>query len=176
MADLVSQLLNNEPIVSALTAWALAALLKFLIVAIQSGKFDWERILGTGGMPSTHTTPIIACATSIGLVAGFQTPVFGLAAALCFVVAYDAAGIRRHAGAQAQAINNLIKDLTNLETFKGQKLESFFKRWNVAELKTLLGHNPIEVWVGIIIGILTALIIHNYFGHMFNPGIFSGTP
>lgn len=176
MADLFSQFINNEPMMTALIAWALAALLKFLIVAIQTGKLDWERILGPGGMPSTHTTPVIACATSIGLVAGFHTPVFAFAAILCFVVSYDAAGIRRQAGAQAQAINNLIKDLTKLETFKGQNLESFFKRWNVAELKTLLGHNPIEVWVGILLGILSAVVVHNNFGHMFNPGIFSGTP
>ena len=152
---------------TAIVAWAIAAFLKLIIEAIQTGKLDWERVLGTGGMPSTHTTPVVACATSIGITSGFDSPIFALAVVFSIVVGYDAAGIRRHAGDQATAINNLIKDLTQLETFKGQKLESFFKRWNVAELKTLLGHNPLEVAVGVFTGIIIAILMHYYLGHLF---------
>jgi len=167
MADFFMQLLKNEPLVTALIAWGVAALLKVLIEAVKSRQIDWERLLGPGGMPSTHTTPVIACATSIGLIAGFGSTLFALAAVLCFVVAYDAAGIRRHAGDQAKAINSLIQDLTKVKPYKGQDLPDFFKRWNIEELETLLGHNPLEVAVGIILGIFTALLIHMKFGYLF---------
>ena len=167
IADFFRELFQNEPLMTALVAWVLAAFLKLLIVAIQTGKLDWERILGTGGMPSTHTTPVVACAASIGITTGYDSPVFALAVVFCIVVGYDAAGIRRQAGTQAYAINSLITDLTQLEIFKGQKLESFFKRWNIVELKTLLGHNPIEVTVGVILGIIIAIVMHDNFGHLF---------
>jgi len=167
MADFFSALIRNEPLVTGFLGWLIAALLKFLIVAITSGRFDWERLLGTGGMPSTHTTPVIACGTSIGLVLGFDDPVFALALAFCIVVAYDAAGVRRHSGEQARAINNLINDLGKIGPYKGQSMPDFFKRWNIRELQTLVGHNPIEVFVGVILGILTALVVHFQFGYLF---------
>jgi len=124
-------------------------------------------MLGTGGMPSTHTTPVVACATSIGLVAGFNTPVFALAVVIAVIVSYDATGIRRHAGEQARAINSLINDLARVGPYKGQNIADFFKRWNLAELQTLLGHNPFEVFVGVLLGILTALIVHFRYGELF---------
>jgi len=168
MTDFFSALFHNQPLVSAVIGWGLAALIKFLLVAITSRRYDWERLLGPGGMPSTHTTPVVACTTSIGLVAGFNSPVFALAGVITFVVAYDAAGIRRHAGEQARAITNLIRDLTKLGPYKDQTIADFFKRWNVKELETLLGHNPIEVFMGVILGIACALIIHYGFGHLFH--------
>jgi acid phosphatase family membrane protein YuiD len=167
MTDFFSKLFLNEPLMTALVAWVLAALLKFAIVALHTGKLDWERILGTGGMPSTHITPVVACTTSIGIITGYDSAIFALAVVFTIVVGYDAAGIRRHAGEQALAINSLINDLTQLETFKGQKLESFFKRWDISELNTLLGHNPLEVAVGVIMGILIAILIHIFYGHLF---------
>jgi len=167
MADFFSSLFHNEPLIAAGISWVVAAFLKFLIVGIASRRFDWERLLGTGGMPSTHTTPVVACATSVGLVAGFDSPLFAIGVVLSVVVAYDAAGVRRHTGEQARAINNLIEDLTRVGPYKGQSMADFFKRWNIRELQTLVGHNPIEVFVGVILGILTALVVHYKFGHLF---------
>jgi len=161
------EIILNEPIITGIVAWAVAAFFKVIIEAFHTGKLDWERVLGTGGMPSTHTTPVVACATSIGFTSGFDSSIFALALVFSVVVGYDAAGIRRHAGDQANAINNLINELTQLETFKGQKLESFFKRWNMTELKTLLGHNPLEVAVGVFTGIVIGMLMHHYFGHLF---------
>ncbi len=167
MRDFFIALINNQPLVSAFISWGVAALFKVLIEAVRSRRLDWERLLGPGGMPSTHTTPVVACATSIGLVVGFESPVFAIAVVITFVVAYDAAGIRRHAGEQARAINNLIQDLTKVGPYKDQNISDFFKRWNVGELETLLGHNPIEVFVGLLLGIVTACIIHYQFGYLF---------
>jgi acid phosphatase family membrane protein YuiD len=152
---------------TAIIAWGLASFAKLVIMAIISHRIDWERLLGTGGMPSTHTTPVVACATSIGLVLGFDSPLFALATVFSVVVAYDATGIRRHAGEQAKAINSLVSDLFGGFINKDQKPADFFKRWNLPEMKTLLGHNPAEVAVGILLGMLTAIIIHFEFGHLF---------
>jgi uncharacterized protein len=163
----IRQLFQNEPLVAAAVGWFMAALLKFLIVLFSAKRIDWERFLGTGGMPSTHTTPVVACTTSIGLVLGFNSAVFAIAAVLSVVVSYDAAGIRRHAGEQAKAINSLIADLIKGGIFKGERQADFFKRWNLAEMKTLLGHNPAEVAVGVALGIMAALAVHYQIGHLF---------
>jgi acid phosphatase family membrane protein YuiD len=163
----IRQIFQNEPLVTAGIAWLIATLLKFIIVLLSARRVDWERLFGTGGMPSTHTTPVVACTTSIGLVTGFHSPMFALATVLSIVVSYDAAGIRRHAGEQAKAINSLISDLFQGGMFKGQRQADFWKRWNLAELKTLLGHNPAEVAVGIALGIMTALAVHYRFGGLF---------
>lgn len=168
MIDAVNALLHNEPAVTAGISWIVAVVLKFLVIVASVRRIDWERLLSTGGMPSIHTTPVVGCATSIGLVLGFDSPVFAVAGVLAIVVAYDAAGLRRHAGAQATAINSLIKDLTDGGLFKGQKPADFFKRWNLAELRTLLGHDPIEVWAGVFLGILTAMVVHYRFGYFFS--------
>ncbi len=169
MIDFFTAIFDNEPLVIAGISWCLAAFLKFILVAITSRKLDWERLLGTGGMPSTHTTPVIGCTTSIGLVHGFETPLFALAFVFSIVVAYDAAGLRRHTGDQAKAINNLITDLTKHGPYKGQEIADFFKRWNLQELQTLVGHNPMEVLVGVFLGIMTALVVHFEYGHLFPP-------
>ncbi len=165
--DFFNSLFRNEILITALIGWVIAAFLKVLVIAVTHRRIDWERLLGTGGMPSTHTTPVVAGTTSIGLVSGFDSALFALAVVITIVVAYDATGIRRHAGDQARAINLLIEDLTKGGMFKGQKPADFFKRWNLAELQTLLGHNPIEVFVGVLLGIATALVIHLNFGHWF---------
>jgi len=166
MRETVFALLSNEALVSALIGWLVAALLKFFIILITSRRLDWERLLGPGGMPSTHTTPIVACTTSIGLVAGVNTPLFALALVITIVVAYDAAGVRRHAGEQARAINSLIEDLTTFGPFKGQNIQDFFRRWDINKLKTLLGHNPVEVFAGVVLGILIAIIVHSQYIHL----------
>lgn len=165
--DFINEIFRNQALVTAAVSWIIAAVLKVLIIAVTQRKLDWERMLGTGGMPSTHTTPVIACTTSIGLVTGFDGPIFAVAFVLSIIVAYDATGIRRHAGDQAKAITMLIEDLSKGDMFKGQKPADFFKRWNLEELQTLIGHNPFEVFVGVLLGILVALVIHIQFGYLF---------
>jgi hypothetical protein len=133
---------------------------------------DWERLLGAGGMPSTHTTPVVGCVASIGLVEGFHSSLFALGAALAVIVAYDATGIRRHAGEQARAINSLIKDLSSAAIFK-ETPKDLFKKWNLGELQTLLGHNPMEVAVGVILGIIVAIMVNFNWDNF--PAVFHGT-
>jgi len=108
-------------------------------------KLILEEYCGAGGMPSSHTACISSLATSIGVVEGFGSPVFALAAVFCFIVMYDAAGVRRAAGKQAAVLNKIIET-------DGEKI-------NVQEkLVELLGHSPFEVFVGVLVGIGIGLL------------------
>jgi len=167
MGKAFHEFVHNEPLMTAGIAWVVAASLKFITELIRTRRIDWERLVGTGGMPSTHTTPVVACALSLGLVAGFDSPVFAIALILAIVVAYDASGIRRHAGEQAKAINSLIQDLFGGMFHKEYKPADFFKRWDLKEMQTLLGHEPIEVFAGVVVGIITALVVHFRYGYLF---------
>lgn len=158
---------HNQPLVTAGISWIIAAFLKVVIVWITSGNLDWEQLLAPGGMPSTHTTPVVACTTSIGLVNGWDSSLFAIGVVLSIIVAYDATGIRRQAGQQAQAINSLLSDLIAGKIFKEKHPADFFKKWNLHELETLLGHNPMEVFTGVLLGIAIAFLIHFNYGFLF---------
>ncbi|KXL53055.1 divergent PAP2 family protein [Anaerotignum neopropionicum] len=134
----------NVPLWAAIISWAIAQSSKIILVFITEKRFDATRIVGTGGMPSSHTALVMALAVSIGKYNGFDSPFFALALIFCFVVMYDAAGIRRAAGKQAEIINLLILDheLPDME-----------------KLKELLGHTPLEVFVGGILGIVVGIWI-----------------
>ena len=125
---------------TAVVAWAIAQLTKTIIFAIKERRLDFRRLVGTGGMPSSHTTFVTALATGVGLVEGFDTPIFALAAAFALVVMYDAAGVRRAAGKQAKVLNRIIDDI-------------YKKDFHPERLRELLGHTPIEVLAGAVFGI-----------------------
>ncbi|HOB07864.1 MAG TPA: divergent PAP2 family protein [Limnochordia bacterium] len=125
---------------TAVVAWAIAQLTKTIIFAIKERRLDFRRLVGTGGMPSSHTTFVTALTTGVGLVEGFDTPIFALAAAFALVVMYDAAGVRRAAGKQAKVLNRIIDDI-------------YKKDFHPERLRELLGHTPIEVLAGAVFGI-----------------------
>src|SRR5690606_5795925 len=85
--------------------------IKFLSALIRTGRVDFERLSGTGGMPSSHAASVSSLATAVGLQTGFDSPLFAIAAFFSMVVMYDAAGIRRAAGRQARVLNRMIDDL-----------------------------------------------------------------
>ena len=109
-------------------------------------KFNFKRIMGAGGMPSSHSAVVVSLATLIGKNEGVQTPIFALALILAFVVMYDAAGVRRAAGKQARILNMLL-ETPGLTSVQVQE-----------KLVELLGHTPIQVFVGACIGIVIAAI------------------
>lgn len=110
-------------------------------------KFNFKRILGAGGMPSSHSAVAISLTTMIGKQEGINSPIFALAAVFSFVVMYDAAGVRRAAGKQAKLLNKLVETpgLSNLEVQE--------------KLVEVLGHTPIQVFVGALIGLIVGLIV-----------------
>jgi len=145
----VSGILGNLPLWAALTATVAAQLLKVTLVLILERRWAPERLLDTGGMPSSHTASVAALATSIGVLYGWGSPTFAIAAVFGSIVMYDATGIRRAAGQQAEAINELVRELGHL----------FDARFQPRALKTLLGHTYPQVFAGALLGIATALLM-----------------
>lgn len=141
----VNQFLHNPILAPALTSWLSAQVIKLVLTLIFQRKLDLVRLFGSGGMPSSHSATVTTSAVTTGLVLGFDSVFFGIATVFALVVMYDAAGVRRAAGKQAKLLNELI--------------ENFFAEhyFNQAKLKELLGHTPIEVLAGALLGIIISL-------------------
>lgn len=140
----LEEIMNNKALWVAALAWFIAQAAKIILTLIEDRKMDWSRVYGTGGMPSSHSALVSALAVSLGKNFGFHSPFFAMSAVFGLVVMYDAAGIRRAAGKQAEAINTL---LTHSGLTPGE------------QLKVLLGHTPFQVVVGAFVGIGTGFII-----------------
>lgn len=137
------EFMANRPIWAAIVSWTIAQILKIIITLIEEKKVDITRIYGAGGMPSSHSALSVSLAFSVGKNFGFDKPSFAVALILAFIVMYDAAGVRRAAGQQAAAINILF-------SHNGMKLEE--------QLKELLGHTPLQVFMGAVLGVIVGLI------------------
>lgn len=137
----------NYSLVCAGISWVVAQVMKSFIWMIQNRKFSFVSLVASGGMPSSHSATVCALATSIGRLKGFTSPEFATAFILAFIVMYDAAGVRRAAGEQAKILNHIVDDLGRGDT------EHMPKR-----LKELIGHTPLQVFAGAILGIMIALI------------------
>jgi len=151
VSDSITALLANRHLLTALVAMAIAQVLKVLFDRWRTKSWTKALFFSTGGMPSSHSALAMALAASIGINEGFGTPLFAISAVLAMVVMHDAAGIRRAAGKQAEAINFLFSKLEN----QGIKFD--------IKLKELLGHNPIEVFAGAILGLIVAIAIDRIF-------------
>lgn len=130
------------------TAWFLAAAIKMLIYYRQHKRLNFRLLVGTGGMPSSHSSFVMALATSIGMETGWSNPVFLLALGFAIVTMNDAQGVRRAAGHQASMLNRIVDDMYHQKPIKP------------ARLKELLGHTPIQVNIGAFIGVATALLFY----------------
>lgn len=130
----------------AIGAWAAAQILKVVVVLIQKRKLDWRFILSGGGMPSSHSSFVCACAAATGNLYGWSSPLFAISAVLAIVVMYDAANVRHAAGEQAKILNYIMEHWTQMRP------EIFGK-----ELKELLGHTPLQVFFGALLGIAIGL-------------------
>lgn len=146
----MAELLANLPLLIALAATLAAQVVKILIVAAAERRFAPERLLETGGMPSSHSAAVTALAISIGIQYGWSSPLFAIAAVTGGIVMYDATGIRRAAGMQAQLINDLVGELAHL----------FDEGFQPQALKTLLGHTYPQVLIGGLLGALTAVVLN----------------
>lgn len=138
--------LGNLILMLSAIAWATAQVLKAIVVLVQKHKFDFHYILSSGGMPSSHSAFVCACASATGEIYGYTSPMFSLAAVMAIVVMYDASNVRRAAGEQAKILNYMMEHWAEMRP-------AIFGK----ELKELLGHTPLQVFMGAILGIMIGL-------------------
>ena len=143
----INDIMNNKVILAGLLGWAAAQFLKVVTYSIKSKKIDLTRLIGSGGMPSSHSGFVMAVAVKTGMEAGFSSPMFAIAMTFATVVMYDAAGVRRAAGNQARVINLIILDLSHKKGIQQDRL------------KELIGHTPFEVIAGAILGVIIGIIV-----------------
>lgn len=144
--NIVEQFISNKYIYIPFLVWFCIQVFKVIWDLVETKKFNFKRIMGAGGMPSSHSAIVMALAVMIGKDQGFNTPIFALALIFAFVVMYDAAGVRRAAGKQASLLNKLIDTpgLTGMQVSE--------------KLVEVLGHTPFQVFVGAIIGVIVGAI------------------
>ena len=142
----ILQLLNNQSLVNSLLAWAAAQIIKTILYAAMHRQIDIHRLFGDGGMPSGHSATVTAMATTAALEYGLDSPIFAITAIFGIVVMHDALGVRREAGKHAEVLNNLIASL-NQDVPPEEVLKEF------------LGHTPLQVCFGALLGFGVALLL-----------------
>lgn len=152
MRNVVHFLTGNLILNLAILGWASAQIIKFFVILFTERKPNWPMLLSSGGMPSSHSSTVTAMATSVGLLYGFDSPLFAIATVQAIIVMYDASHVRRAAGDQAKRVNFILDNWPDL------KPEEFDKN-----LKELLGHTPLQVLMGALLGIFIGYIGSWYF-------------
>ncbi|NES99051.1 MAG: divergent PAP2 family protein [Sphaerospermopsis sp. SIO1G2] len=138
----ISDIINNRVLMVALVACFVAQGLKLIVEVIKQQKVDLRVLVTTGGMPSSHSALVTALAFGVGQTLGWASPDFAVATVFAIIVMYDAAGVRQAAGKQARILNQMVDELFN------EKPDFFQDR-----LKELLGHTPVQVIAGSILGV-----------------------
>jgi acid phosphatase family membrane protein YuiD len=134
-------------LLAPLVAWAFAQVAKVILASMKARRLNLRVLADPGGMPSSHSAIVMGLATAVGKYDGWTHAPFAIALIFSFVVMYDAAGVRRAAGKQAAVLNRLVQDLMNMRGVQE------------TELRELLGHTPVEVLVGAVLGIAAGLIL-----------------
>jgi acid phosphatase family membrane protein YuiD len=145
--NFLSQLFTNDIFQSAFYAWLIAQVLKVFTFYLTHQEFDLFRLIGSGGMPSSHSALVMGLSTAIGLKHGWDSSIYSLALVFSLIVMYDASGVRRAVGKQAIILNRMIKN--------------YYQKKNIenVKLKELVGHTPVEVFFGAALGIVMAHVI-----------------
>lgn len=150
MMSLSDILLFNPVLLSGMTGWFIAQILKVLIEFLIKRKWNWALFFQAGGMPSSHSALVSATALSIGMVYGFDQAVFALSTVVAIIVIYDATGVRRQTGEQAILINSIIEELSKGKIPRQDKL------------KEVLGHTPGEALLGTLLGLSISFMIYYF--------------
>jgi uncharacterized protein len=139
----ISQILDNRILLVAIAACLIAQVLKLIINLIQNGNVSIKVLTTTGGMPSAHSALVTALATGVGETLGWKSPEFAIATMFAVIVMYDAAGVRQAAGKQARILNQMVEELFSED-----------QKFNEEKLKELLGHTPVQVIAGSVLGVV----------------------
>lgn len=145
----LTDLIHNPIFISAALGWFVAQVLKTIIHLVVTRQFVAERLVGSGGMPSCHSATVCALTTATAMIHGAAGYEFAIASMFSIVVMYDAMGVRRAAGNQAKVLNEMITMFSHM----GKDLSPNDK------LKEFIGHTPIQVFAGAILGITIAILV-----------------
>ena len=137
---------KNHMFLTVFLAWLFAQTIKVIIGVLREKRFNFRWFVGTGGMPSSHAATVSALATAVGLELGFSSIFFTIAFFFAFIIMFDAQGVRRQSGQQAGILNKIIEDIYHQEGIKQERLIE------------LLGHTPIQVFIGAALGVIVAII------------------
>ncbi|MFA5054765.1 MAG: divergent PAP2 family protein [Dehalococcoidia bacterium] len=143
-----NELINNNILIAPLLCWAVAQLCKVILFLLKNKKLDLRYLVSGGGMPSSHSALVAGLATAVALVEGVDSVAFGICVVLAFIVMYDAATVRHSVGQQAVVLNRVIKEIQERRPVKELG----------RELKELIGHSPLQVFVGGFLGISISLL------------------
>lgn len=142
-------ILTRNPVIDcALLAWFLAQFIKVVLDLFLLRRFDAKRFVSSGGMPSSHSAMVVACATAIGRLYGIHDAVFALSVVFSAVVMYDACNVRRSAGDTAKLVNQLLAHVEKLTA------EDFAE-----DLKEVMGHTPLQVLIGALLGLAVGFLV-----------------
>ena len=145
-----NELLSNQVLVSSVVGWVVAQVLKTIIDCALNRSFSPERLVGAGGMPSSHSATVCALVVSSGICYGFASFELAISFVLAAVVMYDATGVRQETGKQARLLNLILEqDLLKWKTEEFQK-----------KLKEFVGHTPLQVLAGAVLGVVLALLVN----------------
>lgn len=150
--ETISEILNNHVLLSAVTGWLVAQVLKTLIYACLNQSISWERMIGSGGMPSSHSSTVTALATATAFEHGIGSTLFAISLILAIIVMHDASGVRQETGKQAKVLNQILESMM-------QNSEDGIPMDN---LKELVGHTHLQVFMGAILGICISLLLYLY--------------
>ncbi len=145
---LLTDFFSNYVLVCAIIGWFSAQLIKCVIHIVKNHEINFSVIMASGGMPSSHSSTVCALFISVARLKGVDSLEFALAFVLAFIVMYDAAGVRRAAGEQAKVLNRIAQDIQKGET-----------RYIEKDLKELIGHTPLQVFMGALLGIIIPFIV-----------------
>ena len=156
--DVLFQIITNPVLIVPAFSWLIAQVLKSIISAIVNKKFSFDRLVGDGGMPSGHSATVTSLAVMCGVSSGFDSPVFGLSVMFAIVVMHDALGVRRETGKQAVSIIKMAELLNDYFSERDQVIKT-------DKLKVLVGHTPLQVVCGSLLGAAIAIIYYFTFMH-----------
>lgn len=145
--EIIKDLISNKPLIIAAIAWFVSGVLKVLVELRVYKRLSLKRVMGAGGMPSSHTATVVALMVSLGAFDSLKSPVFALAVIFTIVVIHDAVGVRLETGKQSKVLNAIINET---ETFKELDFET--------QLKEYVGHTPSQALMGAIVGLIVALV------------------
>ncbi|MCR5486475.1 MAG: divergent PAP2 family protein [Lachnospiraceae bacterium] len=144
----IEDLLSNRLLIAAVLSWAAAQVIKTIINYGLTKSFNPERLIGSGGMPSSHSAFVSALCAAAGIHHGLASSEFAITFVLAFIVMYDAVGVRRETGRQAELLNEIMSVFQDYEGFPSAE----------ERLKELVGHTPLQVLFGSLLGILIAFL------------------